>query len=1088
MATTIEELQVMITANTRDVVNQLKDVKLQFKTVEKSVKDATQTINNNFKESSRVIEETAKSRALKLAAIYRKEGMSQSDAMKKAWAEIERTSEKHSGGIKNNIKGIGGSFGGVSKAILGVTAALGVATLAIKTTISAVKGVVNAIKPCLELGSDLQEVQNVVDVTFGSMSESVNKFAKSAIKSYGLSETVAKKYMGTFGAMSKSFGLSTKQSYKMAEAITGLTGDVASFYNLSSDEAYTKMKSIWTGETESLKDLGVVMTQNALDQYALANGYGKTTRQMTEAEKVMLRYAFVQDKLKNASGDFERTSGGWANQMRVLSLQFDSLRASLGQGFINVLTPVVQMLNALLARLQTLASYFKQFTEVVMGSKPAESSGMSTEVASLQANAEGASESVDGIGTSAEKAKKKVQALAGVDEINKLGGNDTSESGAVNAGASDLGLSDIDTSGVDKANDEVKTKITAVVDNLKEKYNEIKELFKKGFEVGLDGNFDGGSIMDKIKAIKEALKSIFDADMVGAFGSLFNTLVYDAGKVSGAMASIGHTIAENVLGGIGKYLEQNSSYISDRLLRIMNSISGISGNISNLFSNVADIFKVFKGEEAQQLTANILAIFGNALLGVTDLIMRLYDDVTGLCDSLIAENKAKITTMLEGTIGVLKTLTGTVSTIITDTFSVVLDAYDAYVSPFIDSLKDGVSQLYGVLLDGYNQYVAPVLQKLADEFDKYYQSDLKGYIEKVVAMLGEAFEIISIIYSKAIAPIISTLASTLMPLIGGIIDILGGGLMTTIKTVASVLGGVVDSIRGVLEVIKGIWLGDFELIKSGTLKIVKGLLTAIKEATFGWFSNICDWLSSSTRAAIFGIGEAINNYVQNGFAVIDGLFGDFIVSALAKLFQFGDRAKAQFNSLLDSGIEIFATLPKKIEECFEGVMGFLKGVFTLDFKSVFEGLSSIAKAIFGESLWNDLKNTFLKGLNFIIGKINTMVSSLNAIKIPLPDAFGGGEIGFDIPQIPKLAKGGIVNNATLAMIGESGGEAVIPLERNTAGLDMLADKLADRLGGARGEAMTVELSVNLGGERLAPKIVKTINDLSRARGKCVINV
>ena len=115
-------------------------------------------------------------------------------------------------------------------------------------------------KSCIELGSDLQEVQNVVDVTFGSMSGRVDEFAKNAANAFGLSETMAKKYMGTYGAMAKSFGITGQASHDMSAAITGLTGDVASFYNITQDEAYTKLKSIFTGETESLKDLGVVMT------------------------------------------------------------------------------------------------------------------------------------------------------------------------------------------------------------------------------------------------------------------------------------------------------------------------------------------------------------------------------------------------------------------------------------------------------------------------------------------------------------------------------------------------------------------------------------------------------------------------------------------------------------------------------------------------------------------------------------------------------------------------------------------------------------------------------------------------------------
>lgn len=223
--------------------------------------------------------------------------------------------------------------------------------------------------------AEVDYVQNVVDVTFPNMSAQVDKFAQSALKASGLSETMAKKYTGTFGAMAKAFGFNEQQAYDMGTALTSLTADVASFYNLSQDEAYTKLKSVFTGETESLKDLGVVMTQTALDSYALANGYGKTTAQMTEAEKVSLRYAFVQQQLSAASGDFARTSGSWANQVRVLKLQIDSLKASIGQGLINLFTPIIQTVNNLLGKLVTLANAFKAFTELITGKKNSGSSG-----------------------------------------------------------------------------------------------------------------------------------------------------------------------------------------------------------------------------------------------------------------------------------------------------------------------------------------------------------------------------------------------------------------------------------------------------------------------------------------------------------------------------------------------------------------------------------------------------------------------------------------------------------------------------------------------------------------------------------------
>lgn len=235
----------------------------------------------------------------------------------------------------------------------------------------------------------------------------------------------------------------------MGTALTSLTADVASFYNLSQDEAYTKLKSVFTGETESLKDLGVVMTQTALDSYALANGYGKTTAQMTEAEKVSLRYAFVQQQLSAASGDFARTSGSWANQVRVLTLQIQSLKASIGQGLINLFTPIIQAVNTLLGKLVTLANAFKAFTELITGNKNSGSSGGgSAQIAAAGTAATDASaglqdatdaannttSAVKKTGNAAQKAAKQMRSLMGFDKIQKL--SDSSDTSSGDAGSS----------------------------------------------------------------------------------------------------------------------------------------------------------------------------------------------------------------------------------------------------------------------------------------------------------------------------------------------------------------------------------------------------------------------------------------------------------------------------------------------------------------------------------------------------------------------------------------------------------------------------------------------------------------------------
>lgn len=239
---------------------------------------------------------------------------------------VENSIKKLASGMRREVSVVKGSVDGLAGSFkkLGATIA----------SVFAVRKVTGFAASMTELGSDLEEVQNVVDVTFTSMSDKINEFAQNAAKSAGLSETMAKRYAGTFGAMSKSFGFTDDSAYQMSTALTQLSGDVAFFYNISQDEAYTKLKSVFTGETETLKDLGVVMTENALNSYAMAKGISKTVNKMTEQEKVALRYQFVMEKLSGASGDFIRTQDSWANQTRILKLQIESLKATIGQGLV----------------------------------------------------------------------------------------------------------------------------------------------------------------------------------------------------------------------------------------------------------------------------------------------------------------------------------------------------------------------------------------------------------------------------------------------------------------------------------------------------------------------------------------------------------------------------------------------------------------------------------------------------------------------------------------------------------------------------------------------------------------------------------
>ncbi len=418
------------------------------------------------------------------------------------------------------------------------------------------------IKDALEKGSNLAEVQNVVDVTFESMSGKIDAWAKEAMDKYGLSETVAKKYTGTFGAMAKSFDFDNSTVVDMSESITALTADVASFYNLSTDESYTKLKSIFTGETESLKELGVVMTQTALDQYALNEGLGKTTKNMTEQEKVMLRYQFVTSRLSQAAGDFERTQDGWANQTRVLSLRYDALKASLGQSFIAILTPLIKQLNQLVATLQKGADALRDFTNAARGE-----SAVSSVNKAISSSATEAADDISSIGTAAEESLKKVKNLGSYDELNVIGNNQRSGSSADSIADAISGITDgVSGSGVpiDTSNNVVSKYIAAI---------------KKSWEES-DFTFIGYTLAGKMADGLELIPWDVVKPNVNSAATSFATLLNGVFSNQKLFENSGKTIAETINTAWGA---ENSFVSKFNFTKFGNSLGiGINSTIKNI--------------------------------------------------------------------------------------------------------------------------------------------------------------------------------------------------------------------------------------------------------------------------------------------------------------------------------------------------------------------------------------------------------------------------------------------------------------------------------------------------------------------------
>ena len=207
----------------------------------------------------------------------------------------------------------------------------------------------DTIKTGIDYASDLAEVQNVVDVTFGSATEAINSWSKECLAVYGMNEVSAKRYAGTLGAMLKSSGLAGDAIVDMSKDMVGLAGDMASFYNLDLETAFEKIRSGISGETEPLKQLGINMSVANLEAYALSQGITTAYNEMSQAEQVMLRYNYLMSTTADAQGDFARTQDSYANQTRLLSESWLEFTGIMTEQLLPVLTTIVSWLNNIVA-------------------------------------------------------------------------------------------------------------------------------------------------------------------------------------------------------------------------------------------------------------------------------------------------------------------------------------------------------------------------------------------------------------------------------------------------------------------------------------------------------------------------------------------------------------------------------------------------------------------------------------------------------------------------------------------------------------------------------------------------------------------
>lgn len=407
--------------------------------------------------------------------------------------------------------------------------------------VGGIYGTIRGVKKAMDISSDLTEVQNVVNVSFGDMTYKVEEFAQNSIEQFGMSELALKQYSSRFQSMGAAMGISSKAigsansflkkqtngyieaSDSMADMslnLTKLTADMASFYNVEQKAVAEDLAAIFTGQTVPLRQYGLDLTQATLKEWALKQGLDADMKSMSQAEKTMLRYQYVMANTTASHMDFSRTADTWANSVRVLKQNFEQLASIIGGALINAFKPFVQMLNTVLKQVISFAKIVTEALGAIFGWKyEVSSGGMVSDWGSIEDSTGGVA---DNLGDAAKKVKEMNKSIRAWDELNLLTTSEPSKGsgGSGGAGGAGLGLDTDGSFGKLVPMDSILKDYESFIDNL----YDLGSYISKALEDTL-GKIEWDKIYKKAEGFGSGLSSFLNGLIrPGLFDELGNTV------------------------------------------------------------------------------------------------------------------------------------------------------------------------------------------------------------------------------------------------------------------------------------------------------------------------------------------------------------------------------------------------------------------------------------------------------------------------------------------------------------------------------------------------------------------------------------
>ena len=820
---------------------------------------------------------------------------------------------------------------------------------------------------------------------------------------------------------------------------------------------------------------------------------------------------------------------------------------NIGNAFLPIINAIMPVLNSFAMVLKNVTAKLAEFIALMFNKKATvkngvagavgdmagtlkDAAGGAGDLADAMGDADDASGGLaDNLGDSAKNAKKAVKellGLAGFDEITLLNKKDDSDDGGSGGSGGGKGKGKKGKGGSGPFKDilpevaltDMDNQFKSIFDGLGDKLKGLTDLFSKGFTAAFRA--EG---LERIKIglgqIKTTLEEIAtDPRVVNAFNGMTEKIAYALGQIAGSIGTVGVGIgvflAESIANGLGRQKE-----------RIIRSFVAQFENTGIMFASAGNIAQAFADGFYDVITSTGAVRIGSAITSallaiqasVTEVSYKLGGDLMQGIERIVTDNMPGVAEAFSNALTGIAPIFESAEKAINDLSDSISRVYDNYIRPSIESSTKAISGIIGVFVNGWNNHIQPVIEKLGQGFSDTIGKHISPFIQKILEMVA-SFQEMSQVITAYVAPVIGFIIEELTRVLAPTLEYIGEVFRVLFNTVADISGGIADFVKGVYDIITGILTSDMGKIFDGftetgdaIMNILSALLTALLDLTVAVLKVIWDTIVAIFQAiwdgivAIFTpIGEWFAerwNDITTVLADVAKWFGDMFQkawNALTNVFSsigtwFGERWNDVTTALSNVATwfgNIFRTAFEAVKNAFSSIGSFFSGVWST-VQSIFVNAGQmVGDAVGGafRSAVNAVLGTIENVVNGFIGMINGVIDLIN--KIPGVSLGGIGYV-----SLPRLARGGIVDSPTVAMIGEAGKEVVMPLE-NTGFLQtmgrIVGGAVVNALGGglpqSGGFSGSGDIVIVIGGHEFGRVAIQEINREQERAGQVLLNI